>query len=171
MRKFQTHGEGTLDRSKFKSLGNHIIFEEGVKVWHPETISLGENVYIGHDAILKGYPKSEMTIGRDTWIGQQVFFHSAGGIFIGNEVGIGPRVMILTSSHAEAGKEISILDSPLKFEPVRIEDHVDIGVGAIILPGVTIGKGVQVGAGAVVTKNVEAYTVVAGNPAKVIRNR
>ena len=127
MRKFKTHGDGSFTLSQFASIGKSVVLEEGLRVWHPETISIGENVYIGHFSNLKGYPGAKLTIGQDTWIGQEVFMHAAGGIFIGNEVGIGPRVMILTSYHSEAGRDISILDSPLKFEPVRIEDHVDVG--------------------------------------------
>ena len=171
MRKFETHGDGSFRRDQFASIGSHVVFETGVTVWNPETISIGENVYVGHRAMLKGYPKSRMTIGSDTWIGSNVFFHAAGGITIGNEVGIGPNVMILTSYHKDLGRKTALLDSPLEFKPVVVEDGVDIGIGAILLPGVTIGKGTQIGAGAVVTKSVEPYSVVAGNPAKVLRQR
>ena len=79
--------------------------------------------------------------------------------------------MVLTSTHIEEGRERAILDAPLKFAPVTIEDDADLGIGAILLPGVTIGRGAQIGAGAVVTKDVAPYAVVAGNPAKVIRFR
>ncbi len=142
-----------------------------MRVWHPETITLGENVYIGHDAMLKGYYKGEMAIGDDTWLGQGVFLHSAGGITIGARVGVGPFVKMLTSTHAEAGRETSILASPLEFAPIMVEDDSDLGVGAILLPGVTVGRGAQVGAGAVVTRDVPAYAVVAGNPARILRTR
>ncbi|MCS6914560.1 MAG: hypothetical protein NZ890_15130 [Myxococcota bacterium] len=59
----------------------------------------------------------------------------------------------------------------LQFAPVRLCDGCDIGIGAIILPGVTVGEGAQVGAGAVVTRDVPARAVVAGNPARVLRQR
>ena len=171
MRNFLSHGDGSFTPDQLQSIGPGIIFEEGVKIWHPETVSIGTNTYIGHHSLLKGHPQGKMTIGENTWIGQEVFFHSAGNLRIGNEVGIGPRVMILTSSHEEAGRNLAILHSPLKFAPVVIEDHADIGIGAIVLPGVTVGKGAQVGAGSVVTKNVPAYAVVAGNPARILRIR
>lgn len=171
MRAFRSHGDGSFDRADFAALGEPVIFEAGVRVWHPETIRIGNNVYIGHDAMLKGYYQNHLHIGDDTWIGQGVFLHSAGGIEIGARVGMGPFVKILTSVHAEAGREVPILAAPLRFAPVVVEDDSDIGVGAILLPGITIGRGAQVGAGAVVTRDVPPYAVVAGNPARVLRIR
>ena len=168
---FQSHGTGELDRDRFAALGSSVVFEAGVLVFHPETIRIGSNVYIGHNTILKGYFKSELTIGNDTWIGQQCFMHSAGGLSIGDRVGIGPGVRIITSYHKEEGPDIPILFSDLEFEEVVLEDDCDIGVGAIILPGVRIGKGSQVGAGAVVSQSVAPYSVVAGVPARLLRSR
>jgi acetyltransferase-like isoleucine patch superfamily enzyme len=147
------------------------VFEVGVLVFHPENIELGRNVYVGHRAILKGYYRNTMRVGDETWIGQQAFLHSAGGLDIGARVGIGPAVRIITSSHAEAGREIPILSSPIELAQVVIEDDCDIGVGATILPGVRIGRGAQIGAGAVVTEDVPAYCVAVGVPAKVTRER
>lgn len=167
----KSHGTGEFTHDAFASLGEGCVFEPGVLVFHAEQIRIGANVYVGHQAILKGYFKNEMTIGDGTWIGQQCFFHSAGGISIGKNVGIGPGVKILTSTHDEAGRATPILHSPLRFAPVVIEDDVDLGVGAIILPGVTIGRGAQIGAGAVVSRDVPAYAVAAGVPAQVLRMR
>ncbi len=152
-------------------MGADCVFETGVLVFHPENITLGENVYVGHYAILKGYYKNELRIGDGTWIGQQCFFHAAGGLTIGKNVGIGPGVKIITSVHDEAGRGLAVLHSPVTFAPVVIEDDVDLGVNSIILPGVTVGKGAIVGAGAVVNKDVAPYTIVAGVPAKVLRER
>ena len=78
---------------------------------------------------------------------------------------------ILTSQHAEAGRDTPIFNAPVEFKPVQIEDGADIGVGAIILPGVTIGRGAQIGAGAVVTRDIPAFAVAAGAPARVLRER
>lgn len=167
----QSHGTGRVHPTDFCSLGEGVVFEEGVLVFHPENIEIGKHVYVGHYTILKGYYRNKMVIGDDTWIGQQCFFHSAGDILIGKSVGIGPGVKIITSFHEEEGRNTPILHSRLEFAPVRIEDDCDIGVGAIILPGVTIGKGVQVGAGAVVSKDLPPYAVAAGMPARVIRMR
>jgi acetyltransferase-like isoleucine patch superfamily enzyme len=171
MRTFVSHGDGSFRREDFASIGTKVIFESGVLVFHPETISIGENVYVGHRAMLKGHPAGRMSIGENTWIGQNVFLHSAGGIRIGRNVGIGPNVTMLTSYHKDVGRGTAILDSPLDFKEIVVEDGVDIGVGAILLPGVTVGRGTQIGAGAVVTKDVPAYTVAAGNPARILRSR
>ena len=122
--------------------------------------------------MLKGYHAGTLRIGNDTWIGQGVFLHSAGNITIGSKVGIGPFVKILTSAHEiPQDTTTAILAAPLNFAAVTIEDGADIGVGAILLPGVTVGTGAQVGAGAVVTRDVPPFSIVAGNPAKVIRTR
>jgi len=151
--------------------GEGCVFETGVLLFHPENVRLGRNVYVGHQTILKGYYKNEMVIGDETWIGPQCFFHSAGGLRIGARVGIGPAVRILTSRHSEAGRDVAILFSPVTFAPVSIEDDADVGVGAIILPGVTIGRGAQIGAGAVVSRDIPAFAIAAGVPARVLRNR
>jgi acetyltransferase-like isoleucine patch superfamily enzyme len=166
-----SHGDGSFRADQLARCGPDCVFEAGVLIFHPENIELGTNVYIGHNAILKGYHKNTMRIGDETWIGQQAFLHSAGGIEIGARVGIGPGVRIITSSHAEAGRDIPILHSPIEFAPVLIEDDCDLGVGAIVLPGVRIGRGAQIGAGAVVTEDVPAYAVALGVPAKVTRQR
>jgi acetyltransferase-like isoleucine patch superfamily enzyme len=171
MRRFSTHGTGEFSNDQFRKLGENVIFEAGVLVFHPETVTIGTNVYIGHYSILKGYHKNELVIGNDVWIGQQVFVHSGGGLSIADRVGIGPGVRIITSRHRETGREVPILDSPLEFAPVEIGPDCDIGVGAVILPGVTIGRGVQIAAGAVVAADIPDYAVAAGVPAKVIRLR
>jgi acetyltransferase-like isoleucine patch superfamily enzyme len=147
------------------------VFEPGVLVFHPENIELGSNIYVGHNTILKGYYKNSLIVGDNTWIGQNCFFHSAGGIKIGNNVGIAPHVKILTSFHREQGIEIPILFSEIELQAVSIEDGCDVGIGSIILPGVQIGKGVQIGAGAVVTKDIPDYAVAFGVPAQVVRFR
>jgi acetyltransferase-like isoleucine patch superfamily enzyme len=167
----RSHGTGRFERSELGACGEGTVIEEGVLVFHPEHVFLGANVYVGHQTMLKAYHQNELRIGDGTWIGQQCFFHSAGGIVIGKNVGIGPGVKMLTSVHAEAGRELPILHAPLAFAPIEIEDDADLGVGAIVLPGVRIGRGAQIGAGAVVTRDVPAYAVAAGNPARVLRMR
>ncbi|MBI4852356.1 MAG: acyltransferase [Acidobacteria bacterium] len=171
IKQYRSHGSGTFQLTDFKRVGDNVIFEAGTLVFHAENISLGNNIYIGHYAILKAYYRNEMVIGDNVWIGQQCFFHSAGGIFIEENVGIGPGTQILTSRHSEEGREIPILFSTLEMAPVRIGRNSDIGVGSIILPGVSIGEGCQVGAGSVVTADTEPFSVVAGTPARLLRLR
>jgi len=170
-RKYKSHGSGKFKIGDFKRIGENVIFERGVIVFHPQNISIGENVYVGHNTILKGYYKNEMIVGDHTWIGQSCFFHSAGGIKIGKAVGFGPMVSILTSLHKENDLSNPVLFNNLEFKEVSIEDGCDIGMGSIILPGVKIGEGSIIGAGSVVTKDVSPYSVVAGVPARILRER
>jgi len=169
----RSHGSGEVDRNALAKCGDEVVFEPGALVFHPENVEIGDDVYVGHYAILKGYFKNKLRVGDGTWIGQLAFIHAAGGVDIGRGVGIGPGAKIITSSHAIAQtadgcrtSDAPIMKQPLAFAPVVLEDGCDIGVGAIILPGVTVGRGAQVAAGAVVTRDVSAGTVVAGVPAK-----
>ena len=149
-----------------------MVFEPGVLVFHPENIEIGDDVYVGHQAILKGYYLNRLVIGARSWIGQQCFLHAAGGITLGERVGVGPGAKILTSTHElPVDPGVPIMDGALRLAPVRVDDGADLGVGAILLPGVTVGRGAQIGAGAVVTRDVAPGAIVAGVPARVIGQR
>lgn len=167
----RSHGTGAFRPEDLASCGEGCVFEAGCLIFHPENVHLGHNVYVGHQAILKGYYRNRMEIGDESWIGQQCFLHSAGGLRVGARVGIGPGVRILTSKHAEAGRDVPILFAPVELGAVTVEDDADLGVGCIVLPGVTIGRGAQIGAGAVVAEDVPPYTVAAGVPARILRER
>jgi acetyltransferase-like isoleucine patch superfamily enzyme len=170
-RRFRSHGTGRIRKDKFAALGENVIFEEGARVFHPENIALGENIYIGHNAILKAYYRNRIRVASHVWIGQNCFFHGAGGIEIEEGAGIGPGVMILTSTHDAPGRAIPIIDQPIVSAPVRIGAGSDIGVGSIILPGVSIGRGAIIGAGAVVTRDVPEFEIWSGVPARRLRRR
>lgn len=171
MRRFGTHGDGRFSRGDFAAVGENVVIEAEVMAFHPETIEIGDNVYVGHRTMLKGYPGGRLRIGNDTWIGQMCFFHGAGGLDIGSRIGIGPGVCILTSEHEDDGTGGPLLDMPLRLAPVTLEDECHIGANATIVPGVRVGRGAQVAAGAVVTSDVPPLAVVAGVPAKIIRSR
>ena len=168
---YRSHGSGAFEPSDFQAIGDNVVFEPGVLVFHPETIRLGSNVYVGHNAILKGYYRGRIEIGDHSWIGQGCFLHGAGGISIGRTVGIGPMVKILTSTHADRNPHEPVMAQPLEFAPVAIGDGADVGVGCILLPGVTIGEGAIIGAGALVTSDIPPRCVAAGSPARVLRER
>ncbi len=108
----------------------------------------------------------KITIGENTIIGHGASLDGRNGIKIGNNVNFGSQVMIWTMQHEYNDSFFSS-----KGGPVVIEDYAWISVRAIILPNVTIGEGAVVAAGAVVTKDVEPYTVVGGIPAKKIGDR
>lgn len=173
MRKFQafSYGSGDFTLDQLGRVGENVVIENGVLILKPERVFIGSNVYIGHYSILRGYEGKELVIGDNTWIGQLCYINAAGGVRIGSTVGIGPGVKIMSSKHSEEGRCVPVLLCELEFAPVTIEDDCDIGMGAIILPGMTIGRGSIVGAGAVVTHNVEPYSIVAGVPARKIGMR
>jgi acetyltransferase-like isoleucine patch superfamily enzyme len=112
------------------------------------------------------YNVKNISIGEDTIIGENAVLDGREKLTIGDHVDIASEVMIYNGQH-----DIHAEDFTGVFEPVLIKDYVFIGPRAIILPGVTLGKGVVVGAGAVVTKDVPDFAIVGGVPAKVIGER
>lgn len=91
---------------------------------------------------------------------------------VGKDVMMGPNVIIIGENHQFARCDLPMrLQGYTKFSPVQVEDDVWIGARVTILPGIKIGKGAIIGAGAVVTKNVPPYAICGGNPARVIRFR
>jgi acetyltransferase-like isoleucine patch superfamily enzyme len=116
-------------------------------------------------------PPFHTEFGKNTKIGKNVFINSCcrfqdnGGIEIGDKTMIGPNVTIVTLNH-DINPETRINATP---KSVKLCKNVWIGADCTILPGVTIGENSVIGAGSVVTKDVPANVIVAGNPAKVIR--
>ena len=105
----------------------------------------------------------QMKIGKGVFVNHSLTCMAAGGITIDDGVMIGPNVRIVTDNHDFDNRMV------LRCKPVHIKSRAWIGVGAIILPGVTIGENAVVAAGAVVTKDVAPNTIVGGNPAKFIK--
>jgi acetyltransferase-like isoleucine patch superfamily enzyme len=171
MQGYLTRGAGLDWQGRLGALGPETVMEDGVRVFHPENVRIGARAFVGHSAILDGYHRGGVEVGDGSWIGAFSFLHGAGGLSIGRAVGIGPGVKIVTSQHDPDSPGIPVLHAPLILAPVVIGDGADLGSGAIVLPGVTIGEGAVVGAGAVVTRDVGAGAVVAGNPARPIRQR
>ncbi len=120
------------------------VIHMGVRFYHPSGVSIGNDTVIGFRSLLDGRSK----------------------LSIGDHVDIASEVMIYNSEH-----DINSEDFHPTSAPVTISDYVFIGPRAIILPGVTIGKGAVVAAGAVVTKDVPDFSIVAGVPAKPIAER
>lgn len=124
---------------------------------------------VGEDFNLN--PPFYTDFGRNIRVGKRVFinfgctFMDRGGITIGDDTFIAPHVQLITENHGLSPEKRRYITSL----PIVIGKNVWIGAGAIVLPGVTIGDNAVIGAGSVVTKNVAANTVVAGNPAKLIK--
>jgi len=172
------HGEGDFDavmrravlRALARRFGNGVSVGRGVVFRHPETFEIGHGVFLGEHAVIQGRADGTCTIGDHVWIGPQAYF-DARDLVIEESVGWGPGAKVLGSTHTGLPANVPIMQTDLEIRPVRIGAWADIGVNAVILPGVTIGKGAIVGAGAVVTEDVTPFSVVAGVPARFIRQR
>jgi acetyltransferase-like isoleucine patch superfamily enzyme len=122
----------------------------------------GSTIHMG----CRFFNPTRVKIGKDTFVGDNAFLDGRAGLTIGDHVDIASGVMIYNSEH-----DIESSEFAARNEPVSIGDYVFIGPRSIILPGVKIGKGAIVAAGAVVTKNVEDFAIVGGVPAKKIGER
>ena len=111
----------------------------------------------------------KLQIGDYCAFGQQLHMTCANEIVIGNYVTISARVLITDINHSYQEIDVPSLCQKLETKPVAIGDNSWIGMNAVIVPGVKIGKNVVVGASAVVTKDVPDDCVVVGNPAKIIK--
>jgi acetyltransferase-like isoleucine patch superfamily enzyme len=105
-------------------------------------------------------------IGRNVFVNQNCTFYDLGGLDIADDVMIGPNVSLITSGHP---LEPSQRRAGVVAKPILIEKNVWIAAGATIIGGVTVGENSVVAAGSVVTKDVPPNTLVAGNPARVVR--
>lgn len=146
-----------------------------------KSISIARKVYIGAFSIIivtnenkKGaYKDSYLSIGDNTYIGENNNIRAAGGrIQIGANCLISQNITIVASNH-EMSKIDLIRNQPWSLTKnfINIGDDVWIGANSVILPGVTISNGAVIGAGSVVNRDVPAFAIVAGNPAKVLRYR
>lgn len=140
---------------KFRALSARLFLEE-----------CGKNINIEHSANIGRNVK----LGNNFGIGKNAVIHS--NVTIQDNVMMGPECVIYTANH-----EFSSIEKPMnrqvfqQLRPVVIENDVWIGGRVIILPGIRVKKGSIIGAGSVVTKDVPSYSIVAGNPEKVIRKR
>ena len=155
------------------------VIERGVTFIYPEydhafppRVTLGKNVRFRGRATLAG----RIELADEVVIGHYASLWAVGGgknvIKVGKGSGISAFSILMTRFHEYRDRKKSFLDQgAVDGKGIIIGEDCWIGIRSIILPGVTIGDGAVVGAGAVVTKDVEAYSVVAGNPAKVIGKR
>ena len=128
----------------------------GIKLGNDSTIHMWANFY----------NPTKIIIGEDSIIGDHVFIDGREKVTIGNHVAIASQVLIYNAKHDYESGDFHAI-----FEPVLIEDYVFIGPRVITQPGVTIGKGAIIAAGAVVTEDIPAFTVAGGIPARFIKQR
>jgi len=132
----------------FKRLGGGGLIDYKTYFRYPSKMSIGDNTYINHGCCFYGSSLDGVEI------------------VIGNDVALAPHVKIFTATH-----DYSTYDLKDVAASVKVEDNAWVGGGSIILPGVTIWRGAVIGAGSVVTKDVPAFSVAVGNPARVVRTR
>jgi acetyltransferase-like isoleucine patch superfamily enzyme len=137
-------------------------------------IQLGQHASVHMGAYVEFYGPSEIRrigvrIGRNSRIGRNCTLDARSPLTIGDNVSVSPEVIILAGTHDV--NDPRFRPSPVGPWAVAIEDYVWIGTRAMILPGVTVGRGAVIAAGSVVTKDVPPLTIVAGVPAKPIGNR
>ena len=157
-------------------LAKGVYLDEGVYLHAcPDGVEIGENTFVMHRAELhvynfRGLSKAGIKIGSDSLIGEFCVIRGPGGVSIGDRVYLSPAVHIYSSNHEYKDPDVCFIDQGVTTKGVTIEDECWIGAMAVILDGVTIGRRSVVAAGAVVTEDVPPYSLVAGVPAKVIRN-
>lgn len=128
---------------------------------------IGDNVSI-HDNVFF-FNIENMKFGNNVSVHPMCYFQASGGIEIGNDVSIAHGVTLMTQNHSYTDRNIPIKDQPVVSKPIIIEDNVWIAAKATVLYGRRIGKNSVVAAGAVVTKDEPPNTLVAGVPARVIK--
>ena len=135
----------------------------GLELAHGADVQLGTQLWFYGPGQVR---RTTVSIGTGTRINADVILDCRGGIEIGDHVSISPQVAIVTADH-----DHQAADFALRHRRVVIEDHVWIGMRATILPGVRVGRGAVVAAGAVVTRDVEPGSIVAGVPARRVAQR
>jgi acetyltransferase-like isoleucine patch superfamily enzyme len=181
-------------RARLGALGRGCRIESGVSFHYPGRIRIGDGAGIGRNATLRANTDESpgIQLGRDvsvndgvvinanrgrvilgdrSWLGPFCLVYGNGGVTIGRDVLMAGHSSINTVSHSIDRCDIPVNDQPVLIDPVVIEDDVWIGLNAVILQGVTIGRGTIVGAGAVVNKSIPAWSIAVGVPARVIGRR
>lgn len=177
---FKKHNSGLLVTGtvRFNSpsnihLGSNVILRRACELLagnQPDSIVIGNQSEIHEYVTLRSFG-GNIKIGDRTSINRMGLILGSGNVEIGNMVRIGPSVTITSSNHVFSDRNKPIVDQGIECKPVVISDDVWVGANATIMAGVFIGKGAVIAAGSVVTKNVNAYSIVGGVPAKVIGTR
>ncbi|MFO7539362.1 MAG: acyltransferase [Chloroflexota bacterium] len=156
-------------------LGHGVYLDQGTYLHAcPNGIEIGADSIVMHGAVLHVYnfrdmPHSGIRIGRNSLIGEYTVIRGQGGVTIGDRVYTSPFTQIIAVNHIFDDPKRPFVDQGITAEGIVIEDDVWLGAGAVITDGVRVGQGAVVAAGAVVTKDVPPHTVVAGVPARVIK--
>lgn len=156
-------------------LGHGAYLDEGVYIHAcPGGVSIGERTLVMHGAVLHVYnfrqlPHAGIRIGCDGLISEYTVIRGQGGVTIGDRVYTSPMTQIVAVNHVFDDPDRPFIEQGITAQGIVIEDDVWLGASVVVTDGVRIGRGAVVAAGAVVTNDVPPHTVVAGVPARIIR--
>jgi acetyltransferase-like isoleucine patch superfamily enzyme len=131
-------------------------------------IELQDDVWLSRGCYLVAGPGVEIVIGAQTYVGHRCLFYGHGGIHMGRDVLLANDVQLICGNHTFARRDLPIRAQPTEERPIIIEDDVWLGASAIVLGGVTVGRGSVVGAGTVVTHSLPPYSIARGVPARIV---
>lgn len=163
--RFRRWIEREVRPARFAAYGIDTVVHPPLTVTDPGRVAVGDRTFVLAGAALVLGPRGRVRIGSGTYLGRDLTVISAAEVVIGDDVMGSDRLLIADVEHGP-GADGRVLLPP---RPVRIEDGVFLGTGAMVLPGVTVGARSLVAAGAVVTEDVPAGSVAAGNPARIVR--
>ena len=179
---------GILYRAVLGSIGSSCLIEEDVRLHVPRRIFLGNRVFLGQYSYLDGQT-SFLRVGDDAHVARfctlragdrGITIHDAAGINtrcyidgngeaeIGSNALLSPGVQVISGNHVFEDPDVPIRDQGTAYGKVVIGEDCWLGTNVIVLPGVTIGRGSVIGAGAVVTTDIPAFSIALGMPARVV---
>jgi len=181
---------GLAYRTVLGGVGRGCLIEQDVRLLVPRRIFLGPRVMIGEACFLDANTpegrielqddvwlsrgslivagRAEVLIGPQTYVGHRCLLYGHNGIRVGRDVLLANDVQLICGNHTFSRRDIPIRAQPPKGSPIVIEDDVWLGASAIVLGGVTVGRGCVVGAGAVVTRSLPPYSIARGVPAQIV---
>jgi acetyltransferase-like isoleucine patch superfamily enzyme len=175
------HGIAAIEKGVRIRFASHVTLQHGAYLDQgvylhacPNGIHVGRNSLVMHGSVLHVYnfrniPHSGIWIGDDSLIGEYNVIRGQGGVRIGSRVYTSPMVQFLAVDHRFDDRGRPFVDQGITARGITVHDDVWIGSGAILTDGVTVGTGAVIAAGSVVTRDVPPHTVVAGAPARSIR--